>query len=290
MHHERSTRQHVRQRYTGKAQQEWDRLEANPITRIEYLITTHVLVRYLIGELARGAWILDVGCGPGRYAIDLARQGYRVVLCDLICDMLRLARRRVSESQVTDRVRSAVAADLAALPYADASFDAVLCLGAPLSHLIETGPRERAIHELARVARPGARLFLTGIQRLSAYRGGIFWGLWETWDRMTAPQARATGVVSGETVWYTFAPRELEGLAKEAGLRVLDRVGCEGLAQYLPMDRLAEVEAHPARGPVWREILLETCNEPSIVGASNHLLVVTEKWNEQRTAWPSSTG
>ena len=265
----------IRQRYAGKAQQEWERLAANPITRIEYAITSHVLARYLFDVVPRHALILDVGCGPGRYAIDLARQGYRVVLCDLLCEMLRLARRRVAEANVAERVRSAAAADLAALPYADASFHAVLCLGAPLSHLLESKSRTRAVHELARVARPGARLFLTGIQRLSAYRGGIFWGLWETWDQMTTPEARATGV--GASIWYTFAPRELETLAEQAGLRVLDRVGCEGLAQYLPMDRLAEVEAHPTRGPVWREMLLETCNEPSIVGMSNHLLVVTEK-------------
>jgi SAM-dependent methyltransferase len=267
----------IRQRYAGKAQQEWERLEANPITRIEYMITQHALERYLSAAVPRNALVLDVGCGPGRYAIELARQGYRVVLCDLLCEMLRLAQHRVSQARVADQVRAAVSADLAALPYADASFDAVLCLGAPLSHLREAGPRVRAVHELARVARPRARVFLTGIQRLSAYRGGIFWGLWETWDQMTTPQARATGAVPGDLIWYTFAPRELEGLTQKAGLRVLDRVGCEGLAQYLPMDRLAQVEADPVRGPVWRDILLETCNEPSIVGVSNHLLVVAEK-------------
>jgi hypothetical protein len=43
------------------------------------------------------------------------------------------------------------------------------------------------------------------------------------------------------------------------------------------MERLAEVKAHPDRGPIRREMRLETCNEPSIVGMSNHLLVVTEK-------------
>jgi SAM-dependent methyltransferase len=275
--HQRSAHLHVRQRYAGKAQQEWDRLEANPITRIEYLITRHVLAQYLGQPASIGGMVLDTGCGPGRYAVDLARQGFQVVMCDLLCEMLRLAKRRSSEARVEERVRAAVAADLAALPYADASFGAVLCLGAPLSHLLETGPRARAVHELARVARPGARVFLTGIQRLAAYRGGIYWGLWEMWDEMTTPQARATGVVPGYPVWYTFAPRELEDLAEEAGLRILDRVGCEGLAQYLPMDRLAAVEADPVRGPVWREILLETCNESSIIGLSNHLLVVTEK-------------
>ena len=267
----------VRQRYASKAQQEWDRLEATPITRIEYLITRHALARYLSADLPPGSLILDAGCGPGRYAIDLAQHGYRVVLCDLLCEMLCLAGTKVDQARVSDVIRAAVAADLAALPYANACFDAVLCLGAPLSHLTKEQARARAVQELARVARPGARVFLTGIQRLSTYRGGIFWGFWERWDKITTPQARATGVVPGAAIWYAFAPRELESLAEEAGLHVLDRVGCEGLAQYLPMDRLGEVEADPVRGPIWREILLETCNEPSIVGASNHLLVVTEK-------------
>jgi hypothetical protein len=120
-------------------------------------------------------------------------------------------------------------------------------------------------------------LFLTCISRLAAYRGCIYWGLWEMWDERTTPEARATGQVPGFPVWYTFAPGELEDLAEDVGLCIVDRVGCEGLAGYLPMDHLEQVEADPVRGPVWRDILLETCNEPSIVGISNHLLVVAEK-------------
>jgi SAM-dependent methyltransferase len=278
----------VRRRYAGQAQLEWERLRSTPIARIEYLITRHTLERH--GLACRGValqgvdhtppdecLILDAGCGPGRYTIDLARQGYRVMPCDLLCEMLRLGRAKVREAGVSDRVGPPVAGDLSALPYASGVFDAVLCLGAPLSHLLQEGPRARAVCELARVARPGARLFLTGISRLAAYRGGIYWGLWRNWDRFTTPEARATGRVPGYPVWHTFAPGELEGLAEAAGLRVLDRVGCEGLAAYLPMDHLQQVEDDPVRGPVWREILLETCNEPSIVGISNHLLVVAEK-------------
>jgi SAM-dependent methyltransferase len=272
------TLERVRRRYGGKAGQEWERLESTPVTRIEYLITRHVLDRYL----PAAGLVLDAGCGPGRYTIDVAqscaaRQGYRVVMCDLLCEMLRLGRAKVTEAGVSERVEAPVAGDLAALPFAGDAFDAVLCLGAPLSHLLEAKPRSRAVYELARVARPGGRVFLTGIMRLAAYRGAIYWGLWERWDEMTAPQARATGSVPGHPEWYTFAPGELEGLAENAGLRVIDRVGCEGLAGYLPMDQLEQIETDPVRGPAWRDILLETCNEPSIVGISNHLLVVACK-------------
>ena len=37
----------VRARYAGKASQEWERLTTTPIRRIEYLITSHWLQRYL---------------------------------------------------------------------------------------------------------------------------------------------------------------------------------------------------------------------------------------------------
>ena len=58
----------------------------------------------------RGKRVLDVGCGPGRYATDLAQQGYQVVLCDLLCEMLRLARRRVAEAKVAEVIDGAAAA------------------------------------------------------------------------------------------------------------------------------------------------------------------------------------
>ena len=101
MHHAR-----VRQRYAGKAQQEWERLEENPITRIEYTITRHALARYLYTVVPQNATMLDVGCGPGRYAIDLARRGYRVVMCDLLCEMLRLGRAKVRSASTYRHTRS----------------------------------------------------------------------------------------------------------------------------------------------------------------------------------------
>ena len=138
----------VRRRYAGQAQREWERLRSTPIARIEYLITRHTLARYLLDRLSPGEGpILDAGCGPGRYAIDLARQGYRVMPCDLLCEMLRLGRAKVREAGVGDRVGTPVAGDLAALPYAGESFAAVLCLGGPLSHLLQEEPRLRAVAE-----------------------------------------------------------------------------------------------------------------------------------------------
>lgn len=267
-----SALQIIRERLAGSTEEEWQRLAATPITRTEYLITSHCLERYL----PAAGLVLDAGCGPGRYAVDLARRGYRVVLYDLMHEYLCCARTKVRETGAV-RETAPVEGDLGALPYADGTFDAVLCLGAPLSYLLEAEARSRAVKELARVVMEGGPVLLTGIGRLASYRGGIYWPVWELFDLFAAPEARRTGRVPGYDCWYTFAPGELERLAEDAGLSVEDRVGCEGLAAYLPLEHLEQVEKHPARWALWKEILLETCNEPSIIGVSSHLLVVARR-------------
>jgi SAM-dependent methyltransferase len=265
--------QAIRGRLAGSTEKEWQRLASTPITRTEYLITSHCLQRYL----PPAGLLLDAGCGPGRYAVDLAKMGYRVVLLDLMYEYLRFARAKVVGTGGEREQAAPVEGDLGALPYADGVFDAVLCLGAPLSYLLEAEARSRAVKELARVVKDGGRVFLTGLGRLAGYRGGIYWATWHLFDLFTSPEARRTGRVPGYDYWYTFAQGELDALAEDAGLSVEDRVGCEGLAAYLPMDHLRQVENDPRRWSVWKAILLETCNEPSIIGMSNHQLVVARK-------------
>src|SRR4030042_988644 len=51
--------------------------------------------------------------------------------------------------------------------FADGTFDAVLCSGGPLSHILDRRDRSRAIGELVRVAKPDAPLFVSVMGRLS---------------------------------------------------------------------------------------------------------------------------
>ncbi len=101
-----------------------------------------------------GASILDAGCGTGRYAVELARLGYRVTGIDRSTEMLALARARTdSPVGVAYEV-----ADLATLPGAR-SFDALLCRGV-LNDLVDDEPRAAVFEAFARVTRPGGVLLL----------------------------------------------------------------------------------------------------------------------------------
>jgi ubiquinone/menaquinone biosynthesis C-methylase UbiE len=107
-----------------------------------------------------GADLLDVPCGFGRHSVPLARAGYRVVGVDRSEALLAEARRRAGGARWPKLTR----ADYRELPFADASFDGAINLFTSLGYL---GDEEdtRALAEIGRVLRPGARLVIEAMHR-----------------------------------------------------------------------------------------------------------------------------
>jgi SAM-dependent methyltransferase len=97
----------------------------------------------------KGKRVLDLGCGHGMAAVELARRGGQVVACDLSEDYVYEARERASANGVAV---TAVVADGARLPFAGATFDAIWGV-AILHHL----PLAAAAREIKRILKPGGR-------------------------------------------------------------------------------------------------------------------------------------
>jgi ubiquinone/menaquinone biosynthesis C-methylase UbiE len=156
-------RSRIRDYYASVGEREWDRLSWPADGAVEFAVTVAALERHL----PPGSAVLDIGGGPGRYAIALAERGHRVTLADLSPELLAIARDKVRLAGVEDGVVAIVEADACDLSlWLASSFDAVLSLG-PFYHLADTSERETAAEELARVTRPGGLAFVASMSRLA---------------------------------------------------------------------------------------------------------------------------
>lgn len=106
-----------------------------------------------VAAVRPGEDVLDVATGTGNVALRAAAAGARVVGLDLTPELFATARTRARDLGVSvDWVEG----DAEALPFADASYDAVLSVFG-----VQFAPRhDVAVRELVRVTRPGGRIVL----------------------------------------------------------------------------------------------------------------------------------
>lgn len=82
--------------YDAYGEFEWLRLEARAYGRLQALIHATFLAEYV----RPGMRVLDAGCGPGRFTIELVRLGSRPLALDSSPVQLEPARRRCEEAGV----------------------------------------------------------------------------------------------------------------------------------------------------------------------------------------------
>jgi 2-polyprenyl-3-methyl-5-hydroxy-6-metoxy-1,4-benzoquinol methylase len=265
----------VQEFYTNQVRGEWRRLVKDAYHRLEFDTTLHYLDKYL----PRHGLILDAGGGPGRYTLELAKRGYEVVLLDATQANLDFATRQIKRHGMRDRVKGITLGSIVDLSrFGEASFDAVLCSGGPLSHILDPHDRLMAIAELVRVVKPGAPIFVSVMGRLSVLVVILMLAQHEI-EMEHFQQIRETGDYFGGhgfTACHFYLPEELQREFSRDGLQVLELVGLEGISTHhaRELNRLAKDEN---RYRIWEETHLQTCTFPAVVATSEHMLIVCRK-------------
>jgi 2-polyprenyl-3-methyl-5-hydroxy-6-metoxy-1,4-benzoquinol methylase len=265
----------VKEFYSRQVRQEWHRLVKNAYHRLELNTTLHYLEKYLP---SRGL-VLDAGGGPGRYTLELARRGYEVVLLDATQANLDFARRMVRRHGIQGHVTEITLGSIVDLSrYADGIFDAVVCTGGPLSHILNPLERSQAIDELVRVAQPAAPLFVSVMSRLAVLRVILIESQVEL-GMLHYNLLRDQGDYLGErgfTACHFFLPEELQREFTRPGIEILEMVGLEGISSshIKELNRLAK---DAQRYPAWLETHFQTCTHPAVVATSEHMLVICRK-------------
>lgn len=250
---------------------ERDRLAA-PKGALELERTLEILERRLP---AAPAVVADIGGGPGRYAQWLAEAGHTVHhrdLMELHVDQVRALDHPAIETAVGDARR---------VDLQDESVDAVLLLG-PLYHLADHTDRVLALKEARRIVRPGGAVFAAAISRWAPRLDGV---VQERLYEKNAdflrllPDVERTGqlppVVPDGFLGYTHRPDELAHEVAEAGLRVDDLVGVEGV----PLSA-AEMQSRAGDPTAWA-VLLDAARAvervPELLGLSPHLIATATR-------------
>lgn len=250
---------------------ERDRL-AGPKGALEFERTIEILQRRMPPAPAS---VADIGGGPGRYALWLAELGYTVHHRDLM--ELHVAQ---LQALAIPSIQTAPG-DARYLDLPDSSVDAVLLLG-PLYHLPEREDRIQALREARRIVRASGPIFIAAISRWAPRLDGVLQEkLYEHNPHFLSllPEVERTGqlppVVPDGFVGYTHRPAGLVEEVSEAGLRVDDLVGVEGL----PLAG-TEMQARGGDRTAWN-VLLDAARAvervPELLGLSPHLIATATR-------------
>ncbi|MCC7042964.1 MAG: class I SAM-dependent methyltransferase [Acidobacteria bacterium] len=123
------------------------------------------LLRFAAAERQRapGRWALDIGCGAGRNAVPLAREGWQVLGTDLSWPMLEAAAQRARSEETAGRLHLTVA-PMDALPVRTRGVDLIIAHGI-WNLAASVAEFRRGIAEASRAAAPGAGLFVFTFSR-----------------------------------------------------------------------------------------------------------------------------
>jgi len=254
---------------------EWARLES-PAGKLEWERT----LSYIASRLPEAATVLDVGGGPGRYAIALAEAGHHLSLIDPSGVQIEAARSRAAVAGVRAQIPLIATGDIRDLSLFPAQkFDAALALG-PFYHLVDPDDRSLAARELHRVLRPGGQAFVSIVPRLSGLAGLIQRSAADP-EQVTASvfrQVAATGVFINPTDrgfqhgYYPEIP-EIENLFAAAGFEQRDLFSVRGLAFGSEAELQRIQENSPSSAAALHEVIDASCRNSAVVALSGHAIL-----------------
>lgn len=229
----------------------------------EHYVEWELLKRYLPKN--RSAKILDAAGGTGRITLPLAKMGYSVTLCDISPGMLDVARKKLYEARLLEKVEI-VECDVSKLRFDGESFDFVLCWDG----MIE------ATKELVRVTKKGGSVSIFLINKysaaLSAFRR-------DPDSALALLKSEIKHISHHEEKHMVIGVERARELFEKEGIKVFEIYAVCGMLQFLSIPE----EVRDSR--TWdkkffrqvTETLLLLSKESSVKGLSRHLVVYGKK-------------
>jgi ubiquinone/menaquinone biosynthesis C-methylase UbiE len=257
---------------------EQSRLSTGRSGTLEFLRSQELISRHIPSPPQK---VLDVGGGPGLYALWLAGLGYEVHLIDPVQKHVFQAM-DASRNRPGNPLASINIGDARSLTQEDESVEIVLLMG-PLYHLTERSDRIIALREALRVLRPGGLIFVTAVCRFAPLMNGFTNGMIDDPyfveilrnELVDGQHRNPRGVPDYFTTSFMHTPDELKAEVTESGFDLTDLVLIQGPG-WLANDLESRL-ANPERRVLLLELIRAVEHEPAMMGVSQHLMAIGRK-------------
>lgn len=256
---------------------EWGRLEREPI---EFQVNWHFIKKYL----PQTGYVLDNGAGPGKYSMELGKEGYTVILTDLTPRLVEIAKDKAKELKLEGQFEGFYAADASDLNMIkDEQFDASLMLG-PMYHLQKEDERIQAVRELNRVTKKRGFVFVAFMPRIRHILTSLINPEnWKPNDNMdTIVQFSQTGCFNHAdegrfTGAYYFNIEEIIPFMESQGFETLELIGSNpgAILNNDSWNYWRDKGDQEVRKII--DLIKEKAADPYILGISTHLLYIGKK-------------
>ncbi|MGF1741945.1 class I SAM-dependent methyltransferase [Vibrio profundum] len=247
------------------------RLTRQYIAKMEFDTTMHALSPYL----TKGSKVCELGAATGCYSLTFAQMGCDVTAVELVAEQVTMLRNKARDSGLQVNLFHGNACDI---PFVeDDSQDLCVILG-PLYHLKSIEQRAQAIAEAKRILKPNGTLAVAYISRY--FIAGMFA---QQFPELISPSMLSelleVGTVSDELaeqffqVGYFATPTEMEVELLSAGFAIERHMATDGIGRYIAgsVNRFSTEQYQ-----TWLDYHLKTCEEPTLLGSSNHGLVIAK--------------
>lgn len=257
--------------YNSALESEHSRLERH---QLEHDLTWRYLSQYLPPQ----GNLLEIGAATGRYTLELAKRGYGLTAVDMSTVLMEKCRKSIEDQGLEGQVRFLLADARDLSEVTDKGFDAVLIMG-PLYHLIIEADRKTALKEVFDRLREGGVIFSSFISRF-----GVMSDLIKNVPTWIEDQAEVQSILmegkdpahfpAGSFRGYFAQPSEIAPLHEDIGFETLVVAGVE---PAIAADDESYNTLQGKQREQWLDLLYTISTEPSILGASRHILYVGQK-------------
>lgn len=159
--------------------------------------------------------VLDLGSGSGRHLMKIKKG--KMYLSDFSKEMIKLAEQKAKKQNIDAEF---AVADMTKLPYEDNFFDSAISVSA--LHCLEPKQHKKAIKEIHRVLKPGAKVFIGVWNRKS-----------KRFKRAKTNEKLIGWTDKGKRYYYLFTEEEIHNLFKQHGFEILKPHNSEMMIRFV---------------------------------------------------------